>query len=60
MAFVPYNRLSKKKQREIDRVKRAVWGSISPVTKKVACQKVYNRKKTQRWNGEWPELGFLM
>jgi len=59
MAFVPYGKQSKKKRREMDRAKRAEWGNISPVTKKIASRKVYDRKKTQRWQ-EPPVLGFLV
>jgi len=58
MAYVSYGKLSKKSQREIDRVKRSTWEGISPVTKKVASKKVYSRKKTQRWQRESPMLGF--
>jgi len=58
MAFVSYGKLSKKKRREIDQAKRATWGSVSPVTKRVASEKAYNRKKAQRWQREPPELGF--
>ena len=46
--FVEYEKLSKKQKREIDRAKRATWGDVSPVTKKVESAKIYNRKKHQR------------
>lgn len=48
--FVPYEKLSKAKQREIDRKKRVTWGAISPVTRKSRNEKIYNRKKSQRYD----------
>jgi hypothetical protein len=59
MAYICYKKLSKKKRREVDREKRATWGDTAPVTKTIASAKLYNRKKTQRWQGEPPTLGFL-
>ena len=47
-AFVPYEKLSKKKKREIDRARRATWGEVVPVTKKIESAKAYSRKKHQR------------
>ena len=60
MAYVSYKKLSKKKRREIDQGKRATWGSVSPVTKKVKSAKVYNRKKIQQRQRESPPLDFLV
>ena len=48
--FTPYEKLSKKKQRELDRTKRGTWGAINPVTRKPANPKAYNRQKARRWN----------
>lgn len=48
--FVPYEKLSKAKQREFDRKKRATWRAISPVTRKSKNEKIYNRKKSQRYD----------
>lgn len=47
--FVEYEKLSKKQKREIDKARRATWGDVSPVTKKIESAKAYNRKKHQRW-----------
>lgn len=33
--FVPYEKLSKSKKRELDRKKRVTWGNVNPVTRKV-------------------------
>ena len=43
--FVPYEKLSKKKQRELNLKKRRNWNGISPVTKKSENPKAYNRKR---------------
>lgn len=42
--FVPYEKLSKSKKRELDRIKRVTWGSVNPVTRKVESKKLYKRK----------------
>ena len=46
-AFVPYEKLSKKQKKEIDKAKRATWGEVVPVTKRIDSAKIYNRKKHQ-------------
>ncbi len=46
--FVPYEKLSKKKQRELDRKRRSTWGSLSPVTRSTENPKAYNRKKARK------------
>ena len=50
--FVEYEKLSKKQKREIDKARRATWGGVIPVTKKVESAKLYNRKKHQRRDWE--------
>jgi hypothetical protein len=40
-------KLSKKKQRELNRKNRRGWGEISPVTRVVTNKKRYNRKKAR-------------
>jgi hypothetical protein len=45
--FIPYEKLSKKKKRELDAGRRTVW-AISPVTRKSENQKAYNRRKAQK------------
>lgn len=46
--FVPYEKLSKKKKKEIDAKRRGTWGEINPVTRKAENPKAYNRRKAQR------------
>lgn len=48
--FVPYEKMSKRTRRELDRQRRGSWGAISPVSRKVESKKVYNRKKMQPRN----------
>ena len=43
--FVPYEKLSRKKQRELDALRRGSWGGLNPVTRKPENPKAYNRKK---------------
>ena len=38
--FIPYEKLSKKKKRELDNARRSTWGALSPV----------NRSKARKWN----------
>jgi len=47
--FVPYEKLSKKKRRELDAARRTTWGAMNPVSRKIENAKAYNRKKHQRW-----------
>ena len=42
--FTPYEKMSKKKKRELNRERRTVWG-ISPITRKPLNPKAYKRKK---------------
>ena len=32
--FIPYEKLSKKKKRELAKARRGTWGELSPVTRK--------------------------
>lgn len=50
--FVEYEKLSKKQKKEIDKAKRAGWGDVIPVTKKIESAKIYNRKKHRRSDWE--------
>ena len=46
--FVPYEKLSKKKRREMDATRRGSWGALNPVTRVPENPRAYNRKKAQR------------
>ena len=43
--FVPYEKLSKKKQREENARKRGSWNGVRPVSHKIENAKTYNRRK---------------
>ena len=45
--FIPYEKLSKKKKRELDLKRRQTW-AMSPVTRKARNKKAYSRKKTRK------------
>ena len=48
--FVSYEKLSKKKKRELDAKRRTTWGTLNPVTRKPANSKAYNRAKARKWS----------
>ncbi len=45
--FIPYEKLSKQKKRELNAKRRKTW-TFSPVTRKPANPKAYNRQKTRK------------
>jgi len=50
---IPYEKVSKKEKRKIAQARRQAWGELNPVTRN---RKVYNRKRTQDWKRELPDL----
>jgi hypothetical protein len=52
--FIPYEKLSKKKQRKLTAARRGSWGALNPVTRKPENPKAYNRKKARKWSDESP------
>ena len=46
--FIPYEKLSKKDQRQINAARRGSWGSLSPVTRKPQNSNAYNRRKAKK------------
>ncbi len=59
--FIPYEKLSKKEKRKLDRSRRSSWGELNPVTRKPANSRAYNRSKARnrsRYCGE-PIPGYL-
>lgn len=59
--FVPYEKLSKKEQRKINKARRGTWGDINPVTRKPQNNKAYSRKRAQAWKKDLPNLrSFLL
>ena len=58
--YVPLEKRSKRKQKEFHDMQRRSWGELNPITRKTANQKVYNRKKSERWHEYEPSVGFFM
>ena len=54
--FIPYEKPSKKEKRKIDQARRQTWNNLNPVTRKPENSKAYNRKRTQDWKKELPDL----
>ena len=48
--FIAYEKLSKKKKRELDAKRRGSWGGVNPVTRKPENPKAYNRRKARKWD----------
>ena len=46
--FTPYEKLSKKAKKEVDKARRNTWGELNPVTRTPANSKAYNRSKAKR------------
>ena len=57
--FIPYEKLSKKKQRELSTARRTTW-SINPVTRKPANPKAYNRKTARNWKDDSNSVPFFI
>ena len=54
--MIPYEKLSKKKRREIDRRRRGDWGGINPVTRRPPNPKAYVRK-SRHWKDDTSDAG---
>ena len=52
-------KLSKKKQREINRSRRKDWGELKPTTRVVENKKHYNRKKSRCQDQDLPTACFF-
>ncbi|MDF2684981.1 MAG: hypothetical protein K0S55_162 [Clostridia bacterium] len=57
--FIPKEKMSKKKQRELNVVKRSDWG-MCPITRRVENKRLYNRKKVQNGDDFRNEPSFLL
>lgn len=58
--MIPYEKLSKKQQRQINDAKRNTWGPLNPITRTPPNSRAYNRKRTQDWKKELPDLRFYL
>ena len=50
--FGPYEKLSKKKKRALDREKRGSWNGLNPVTRTSKNLKIYDRKRALKENDD--------
>lgn len=50
--FIPFEKLSKKKKRELVARRRGNWSGLNPVTRKPENPKAYNRKKARKWSDD--------
>lgn len=49
--MIPYNKMSKKKKKELDDKKRVTWG-FSPVPRVKQSKKIYSRKRKKEECGD--------
>ena len=57
--FIPYEKLSKKKRRELDLRKRGGWGGLNPVTRRPKNPRAYDRRKAQSWKKDSGSAPFV-
>ena len=60
MRYIPFEKRSKKEQRDLYSARRKNWGEISPVTRKAPNPKAYKRRKSGKRFENEPESGFLL
>lgn len=58
--FIPYDKRSKKAQREQNVQKRGTWGPLNPVTRKPESSKAYNRQKARKWSDDSITVPFVI
>ena len=49
--FVPYEKRSKKQQRQLNARRRTLW-TVNPVTRKPKNSKAYDRAKARKWKDD--------
>ena len=58
--FIPYEKLSKKKKRELDAARRGSWYGLNPVTRKPENSRAYNRRKARKWSDDSLTVPFFV
>lgn len=56
---IPFDKLSKKRQRELNAQKRITWGELNPITRRPENSRAYNRAKAQSWKTNTTEPLFF-
>lgn len=57
--FISFQKLSKKKQRELNAKKRGSWHGLNPVTRRPDNSKAYNRQKARKWSDDSMTVPFV-
>ena len=57
--YIPYEKLSKKKQRELNAARRTTW-ALNPVTRKPANPTAYNRNTARNWKDDSKSVPFAL
>lgn len=58
--IIPFAKLPKKKQRELNRKKRGSWYGLSPVTRRLESSKAYNRRRAQKRSDDFGSVPFAI
>ncbi|MEA4895938.1 MAG: hypothetical protein VB064_11865 [Oscillospiraceae bacterium] len=58
--FIPFEKLSKKKQREQNAARRGNWYGLNPVTRKPENSRAYNRRKARKWSDDSMTVPFVI
>ncbi len=58
--FIPFEKLSKKKQKELNAKERRTWGALNPVTRRPENPKAYNRRKARKWIDDSDSVPFAI
>lgn len=58
--FIPFEKLSKKKQRKLNAKKRGSWYGLNPVTRKPENSRAYNRRRARKWSDNSMTVPFAM
>ena len=59
--FVAYEKLTRKKRRELDVARRGTWGTVNPVTRRPEPSTAYQRQKEKRrWRAEPDSSGVFI
>ncbi len=57
---IPFEKLSKKKQRELNTKMRGSWYGLNPVTRRPDNSKAYNRRKARKWSDDSRTVPFAI
>ena len=57
--FIPFDKLSKKRKRELNAKRRKGWNGLNPVTRRTENPKAYVRRKVQKRNYDPDSALFL-